>query len=435
MVTPDPRGDDARPGHTSTALIQFVDGSFRPRAAAYFAARPGAAPADLAAAGRVCVADGDVRTDPQSDPTPSTPSVLTDHLEAWPADGCGTSLTELGAPTRSGGRLVAVGGVATPPPAFLAWLRASPLGRAVARAYVFPDGPATVRGRSVAEVVAAMRPPPPGAAVRVSAYPRALEAALLAALPEGDWPALATSGASHALLAVDTRAAAPSDELIECGDESADGFSAPPIWAALVPPSFFLGDTTDERSRDPALSPSKAAAKLAEAMRVALTPRALPFGTASTVAIDVGAAPGGWTQHLARGGRFARVLAVEPGDLDGAVAALPAVVHVRSLAEHAADDVRAALAQVGASHAHLLACDANAPLPALPGLVGPMAALLAPGAPALITLKCSTPSREKDRAAAAAAVTLKRVGLRVVWCLWLAANTRCERTLVCVKEG
>ena len=428
MVTTDPRCSEDG-ALTSTAFIQFVDGSFRPRASAYFCARPGASPADLASAGLVLPGGAGAST-----------AVLIDRLAAWPAHGYGTSVTELGPRPRRGGRLVAVTGVTASPPTFLTWLRASPLGRGVARAFVFPDGGATVRARTVDELMCALTPPPPGAAVRVMAYPRvALETALLENLPLAAWPVLTPSGATHVLIAVDTRAVSSSDE-VRCDDDGGGcdvgvGRSPPPppLWAALVPPGSTLADTTPERRR-PADSPSKAAAKLSEAMAVALPPPPPP-GTRPAIAIDVGAAPGGWTQLLARSGRFVRVVAVEPGDLDAAISALPGVVHVRALAENAGPAVRTAMVEVagGEGVADLLACDANVQLPALAGLVGEMARLLRRGAPAIITLKTSTRSRLKDGAAAQAALALARVQLRVVWVLFLAANTQCERTLVCVK--
>jgi 23S rRNA U2552 (ribose-2'-O)-methylase RlmE/FtsJ len=47
----------------------------------------------------------------------------------------------------------------------------------------------------------------------------------------------------------------------------------------------------------------------------------------ATVAVDVGAAPGGWTKLLAA--CCDRVIAIDPGALHADVVALPAVTHVR----------------------------------------------------------------------------------------------------------
>jgi len=419
--------------HTHTVFIQFVDASYRPRAVAYFRARPGASAAELAAAGRAD--DGEEPALPAS-----TASVLTTHLAAWPAAGHGTSVIEIGDATRTGGRLVAVAGVSVPPPAFLAWLLASPLARCVARAYAFPDAPGrTVRAASPAGLLAGLPPPPPGAVVRVMAFPRSLEAALLRGLPEDTWPALSPTGATHILVALDSRSRSPSDDATgRAPSEEEDGSPRHPLWAALLPPESVLADTEAERTRDPATSPSRASAKLEEALAVAgMSGMGGGVARPGRAAIDVGAAPGGWTQLLARCGRYGKVVAVEPGDLDAGVASLPGVVHVRARAEVATDAIAAAIAASPGGRADLLTCDANIPVQTLACVLGPVVArCLRPGAPAVITLKTFTPSRVKERAVAEVRAALAAVGLRMVWCVWLCANTRCERTLVCVRgEG
>ena len=419
---------------THTVFIQLIDASYRPRAVAFFDARPGASEADLASAGRVAATAPSCFT--------SSSPILHTHLTAWPATGHGTAVVEIGDTTRGGGRLVAVRGVTVQPPAFLAWLRASPLARAVARAYAFPEH-LTTRASSAAALLEALPPPPPGAVVRVMAFPRSLEAALLRGLPEATWPALSPTGATHVLVAVDTRARSPSDEKAEAraedGGHGGGGHSLKPcVWAALLPPSAVLADTEAERSRDVRTSPTRATAKLEEALAVVGLAAARGSGDLpgdsplSATAIDVGAAPGGWTQHLARCGRYGRVIAVEPGDLDQAVAALAGVTHIRARAEDALAEIKAAI-KSGDALADLLTCDANIPVQTLGDVLGPVVGLLRVGAPAIITLKTFSPSRVKDKAAAEVGEALAKVSLRVVWCLWLVANTRCERTLVCER--
>ena len=108
-------------------------------------------------------------------------------------------------------------------------------------------------------------------------------------------------------------------------------------------------------------------------------------------AIDVGAAPGGWTAALADAG-VASVVAVDPAALDAGVLAHPAVTHVRALSDApgTVDAARAALlARAGAPTADLLLCDANASPGRTARALRPLAGLLRPGGLAILTLKCA----------------------------------------------
>lgn len=82
------------------------------------------------------------------------------------------------------------------------------------------------------------------------------------------------------------------------------------------------------RIRVPAGAPSRSAAKLAEALVVFLGGQAREVLRPGMRAVDLGAAPGGWTWLLAR--RGLRVTAVDNGALRGTVAADPLVTHLRA---------------------------------------------------------------------------------------------------------
>ncbi|CAM9783801.1 unnamed protein product [Scytosiphon promiscuus] len=60
-------------------------------------------------------------------------------------------------------------------------------------------------------------------------------------------------------------------------------------------------------------------------------------------AVDIGAAPGGWTSFLAS--KCRRVLSVDPAELDPAILALPNVVHVQQTIQAARDTLLALLAE------------------------------------------------------------------------------------------
>jgi 23S rRNA (cytidine2498-2'-O)-methyltransferase len=81
------------------------------------------------------------------------------------------------------------------------------------------------------------------------------------------------------------------------------------------------------RLRMPHGAPSRSTLKLAEAFAVFLGEREPALLRPGLHAVDLGAAPGGWTWQLAR--RGLRVTAVDNGALQGDVAADPRVTHLR----------------------------------------------------------------------------------------------------------
>ena len=82
------------------------------------------------------------------------------------------------------------------------------------------------------------------------------------------------------------------------------------------------------RLRMPGRAPSRSTLKLAEAFTVFLGAHELDSLRAGMRAVDLGAAPGGWTWQLAR--RGVRVTAVDNGPLKGEVVDDPLVTHVRA---------------------------------------------------------------------------------------------------------
>jgi 23S rRNA (cytidine2498-2'-O)-methyltransferase len=75
-------------------------------------------------------------------------------------------------------------------------------------------------------------------------------------------------------------------------------------------------------------APSRSALKLAEAFHVFLGEQEPLLLRAAMHAVDLGAAPGGWTWQLAH--RGLRVTAVDNGPLKGEVAADPLVTHLKT---------------------------------------------------------------------------------------------------------
>ncbi len=82
------------------------------------------------------------------------------------------------------------------------------------------------------------------------------------------------------------------------------------------------------RLRMPGGAPSRSTLKLAEAIVTFLGERESDLLRAGMRAVDLGAAPGGWTWQLAR--RGLRVTAVDNGPLKGEVRDDPLVTHLRT---------------------------------------------------------------------------------------------------------
>ncbi|MBM3472095.1 MAG: hypothetical protein FJX75_02325 [Armatimonadetes bacterium] len=126
---------------------------------------------------------------------------------------------------------------------------------------------------------------------------------------------------------------------------------------------------------------NRAEKKLREALQV--------FGLTVTPgmrALDLGAAPGGWSKALAEEG--AEVLAVDPADLDPEVASLPNVTHFRG---HSQDLL--SLPDLG--RFALLTNDMNLDPAESAAIVLPLIPLLEPGGAVVMTVKFMTPRREE----------------------------------------
>ncbi len=125
---------------------------------------------------------------------------------------------------------------------------------------------------------------------------------------------------------------------------------------------------------------SRAELKLREAIsRFGL---ALPAGGR---ALDLGAAPGGWTRVLAE--RMAEVVAVDPGDLDPRVLALPNVVHLPARIEELS------IAELG--RFDVLTNDMNLHPATSARLMVQVAGLVVPGGLAIMTVKFVTRRRRQ----------------------------------------
>ena len=106
-------------------------------------------------------------------------------------------------------------------------------------------------------------------------------------------------------------------------------------------------------------------------------------------AVDLGASPGAWTEHLAK--RAQRVAAVDPAALSAQCTALPNVRHIRKTSAATAEIAAAC----GGHKASVITCDMNQTADFCAGCIAPLLPLLQPGGWVIMTVKLS--GRARDR--------------------------------------
>ena len=169
---------------------------------------------------------------------------------------------------------------------------------------------------------------PASASLRIE-MPDTNEGKALSGLARALEPALATSLRSRRMLvdpnAVDDANSARTGAsnlhiFLVDGAHAYVGASVSP-WASRWPMGI-------PRLRMPGAAPSRSTLKLAEAIVTFLGDREAALLRAGMCAVDLGAAPGGWTWQLAY--RGLRVIAVDNGPLKGSVRDDPLVTHLRT---------------------------------------------------------------------------------------------------------
>ncbi|KAL4443636.1 hypothetical protein ABPG75_011373 [Micractinium tetrahymenae] len=293
---------------------------------------------------------------------------------------------------------------------------------AVVRAYWLGASPGKACSRE--DLVAQLRaagPPPDGGALRLQCAPRSLEGWLADQL--GPAFNLQPVKPTWVLNVVCMAADGGEDEDGQQQREQREHRRRPRILYSLQPASslYNYSPVKDKRIPDQL---SKAAGKLAEALQ------ACGLQLTSGVAVDLGAAPGGWTHVLAQHAR--RVIAVDPAPLDPRALACPAVTHLACKAEDAVDAIKGMVGEAGVD---LLVSDVNRHPSQVIGMMRPLLPLLHPGAAVILTLKFHGKSAGREaefERRLADELGPEFGGVRL---LWLLANTQHEQTCVAWKAA
>ncbi|PRW56831.1 cell division [Chlorella sorokiniana] len=363
------------------------------------------------------------------------PGFCTEAIEVGPHDH------------RHGPCIVHFKGCRLTPEELNAWLRDGPASCNVVRVYWL--GPAPSAAHSEAELVAGLlaAAPQDGSPLRLQCFPRSIEAGLVDQLDGGlTMQPVNPSWVLHVVrLEQEQQPAAAADEQQRQRQrqrqEGPAGEAAQPgeqqqqqqqqevrgshRYLYSLQPAAQLYQHAHERGKRVPDQLSKAAGKLAEALVVA------GVQLTSGVAVDLGAAPGGWTRVLAAAAQH--VIAVDPAALDER-ALLPNVTHLACKAQDAVPRIRELAGERGIG---LLVSDMNRHPLQLADMLRPLLPLLHPGGAVILTLKyygrsCARNDTWRQQLAEQLGPEFPADRALV---LQLLANTEREQTFVAFKAG
>lgn len=324
-------------------------------------------------------------------------------LPIFPKDGFGEEAVELGPRTnKSGPCLTLLSNVTVTKAEFLQWFKDSYLktSRYVLRIYFFDrERPPAATWEDVVKKLTEMGAPK--SASRLQCYPRKREGWLGTQLSED--------------FVLDPRSFGQVISAVE-----ADG----QVWYSVTPAdSLFLNSAVEPcRFGD---ENTKAHSKLEEALIVAGTSLE---GRRGWCAVDLGAAPGGWTSIMAE--QVKLVIAIDPAELFD-FAKKPNVIHLRRKSEDCIEEVKRLSEPT--QGVDLLVCDMNMHPQRMAEIVKTMLPLLKSGALLVLTFKFFGVGRDRTDNLA---TVLKLIGPGIHGgeCVWLLANTVHERCLIAWRD-
>eukprot|EP00890_Picochlorum_soloecismus_P004849 jgi/Picsp_1/5365/NSC_02726-R1_ribosomal rna methyltransferase len=286
------------------------------------------------------------------------------------------------------------------PREWVAWLYGSLIRHSIMRMYFVEDKKASSREDLLERL---RREGPEKEGIRLMCHPRSMEQWLADSLPEEF--TLHPVRYSHSLQIV-TYPVEHGGHIRYSMRLASEAFQTPRDETTRVPGQF-----------------CKAAGKLAEAMIVS------GFTPTSGIAIDVGAAPGGWTQILAQAMKL--VIAIDPAELHESLHPLGTIRHIRKKSQDTKEDMENIL--IDGQQVDLICCDANRHPAQLKEMLEPAVPYLRVGGTIIVTLKFR--GRGAHKSAAANELIQKALGDRFgnIRCLFLLANTANERTAIATR--
>lgn len=310
--------------------------------------------------------------------------------------GLGRDASEEGAVSRKkGAALVRIRGCTCRPVEFLEAMRASRVINYVIRVYFFPESGIQGSKTDLMDHLDAMQVP--SHKVRIQASPPRLGKEVVDLLQER-WD-------------LDPKEYQTALSVVQLGGK---------YHCSMLPGNCMYRQPHNEPASTKG-GPSRAVRKLQEAMELCNIQMAPGF-----TAIDVGAAPGSWTSHLVQCGAK-QVFAIDPAQLNSAVANMPQVVHISK----AAQDSSTSLSHMQC-HADLLVCDMNEPPKTAARRAMALLPFLRQDGKLIVTMKFPGTGREHPGALEGVKSVLGD-GVKDVEWHWLMANTLCERCLVAAK--
>lgn len=178
--------------------------------------------------------------------------------------------------------------------------------------------------------------------------------------------------------------------------------------------------------------PCRARFKLREALALQRVFSLLgPAGDGLINALDLGAAPGGWTEVLASSPCVGKVIAIDPSSLDPAVIALDKVKHMQLLVQCAMPALQKDAAASG-EFFQLVVCDMNFDTRDMAYIVSQVVPVMTSGAMLIATMKLPrlAGTNQIPKQTREAMNILERSGFMDFEVRHLLANTQWERTVI-----
>ena len=153
-----------------------------------------------------------------------------------------------------------------------------------------------------------------------------------------------------------------------------------------------------------------------------------------SLAIDIGASPGGWTEFLVEK-QNRMVLAIDPGNMDEKLMKNPNVIHINKKMEDSMEIINSYASNTSKYSLDMIVCDMNMDPRDSARICSQVVPYLKTNGILILTIKLVLHGKKMyEEFLNETSILLSNAGYKTVKELWLFANGRHERTLIAYKE-